>query len=122
MQPLRCGVRIFAAVTITMVCMATASLSEAQIIRLAGTVKDDTGRPVRAATITAENPDQAPSRLASTSNEKGQFGFIGIRRGLWTFTVEAPGFEPYVFRRSVAPGPRQEPMDVRLAKTAAPAT
>jgi hypothetical protein len=121
MQAFRCGVRIFAAVTVTMVWMASASRSEAQVIRLAGTVKDDTGRPVRGAVITAENPDQAPPRMVSTSNEKGQFGFIGIRRGLWTFTVEAPGFEPYVFRRPVAPGPRQEPMDVRLAKTATPA-
>lgn len=94
--------------------------AQAQVIRVAGTIRDDAGGAVRGATIVAENPDQTPPRLTTTSNDKGQFGFIGVRRGLWTMTVDAPGFEKVQFRRQVATG-RQEPIDVRLARTAAPA-
>ena len=95
------------------------SHAQAQVIRVSGTVRDDAGGQVRGATIVAENPDQTPPRLTTTSNDKGQFGFIGVRRGMWTVTVDAPGFEKVQFRRQVATG-RQEPIDVRLARTAAP--
>ena len=95
------------------------SHAQAQVIRVAGTIKDDAGGPVRGATIVAENPDQTPPRLTTTSNDKGQFGFIGVRRGVWTLSVDAPGFEKVQFRRQVATG-RQEPIDVRLARTATP--
>ena len=94
--------------------------ASAQVIRVSGTVKDDGGRPVRGAAITADNPDQAPSRLTATSNAKGEFGFMGIRRGAWTIAVEAPGFERLQFRHTVTSG-RQQPIDVRLAHTATPA-
>ena len=99
--------------------LAGVSHAQAQVIRVAGTVRDDAGGPVRGATIVAENPDQTPPRLTTTSNDKGQFGFIGVRRGLWTVSVDAPGFERLQFRRQVATG-RQEPIDVRLTRTAAP--
>ena len=99
--------------------LAGVSHAQAQVIRVAGTVRDDAGGPVRGATIVAENPDQTPPRLTTTSNDKGQFGFIGVRRGLWTVSVDAPGFERIQFRRQVATG-RQEPLDVRLTRTAAP--
>jgi Carboxypeptidase regulatory-like domain len=89
-----------------------------QVIRAAGTVKDDDGSPIRGAVITAVNPDRAPPRLTATSNDKGQFGIIGIRRGSWTFTVEAPGYEPVRFRHQIVAGTRQAPIEVRLAKSA----
>src|SRR5262245_10585985 len=103
-----------AAALLSIVCAASV---EAQVIRVAGTIKDDDGHPVRGAIVTAENPDQTPPRLTTTSNDKGQFGFIGIRRGLWTFSVDAPGFEPVRFRKQVATG-RQEPVQVTLGKAA----
>jgi tetratricopeptide (TPR) repeat protein len=91
------------------------------VIRLTGSIKDMAGRPIRGAVITAENPDQAPPRMESTSNDKGQFAFLGIRRGSWTFTVQAPGYELVQFSRPVGPGPRQDPLDLRLTRTAGPA-
>jgi hypothetical protein len=91
----------------------------AQVIRVSGTVKDDTGRPIRGAAVTAENPDQAPARLTATSNARGEFGFIGVRRGLWTITVDAPGFERLQFTQTVAAG-RQQPLELRLTHTLAP--
>ncbi len=100
-------------------CVLAGAEASAQVIRIAGTIKDDDGRPVRGAAITAENPDNTPPRLTTTSNDKGQFGFIGLRRGSWTISVDAPGFEPTRFSRPVAAG-RQQAMDVRLARTAVP--
>jgi tetratricopeptide (TPR) repeat protein len=91
-----------------------------QVIRVAGTVKDDAGRAVRGAVITAENPDQAPPRLTATSNERGQFGFIGIRRGVWTIHVEAQGHEAVRFSRRVSAGARQPPLDVSLVREPTP--
>jgi tetratricopeptide (TPR) repeat protein len=101
--------------------VAGAAAAEAQVIRVAGTIKDDAGAPVRGASIVAENPDHSPPRLTTTSNDKGAFGFIGVRRGQWTLTVDAPGFEKVQFRQQVAAG-RQAPIDVRLDRTVTPAT
>jgi tetratricopeptide (TPR) repeat protein len=101
--------------------VAAAAAAEAQVIRVAGTIKDDAGAPVRGASIVAENPDNSPPRLTTTSNEKGAFGFIGVRRGQWTLTVDAPGFEKVQFRQQVAAG-RQAPIEVRLDRTITPAT
>ncbi len=108
--------RMIVSVVFLAVCLAAAP-AHAQVIRVPGSVKDTNGRPIRGAVITAENPDQAPPRLTATSNDKGQFAFLGIRRGLWTFTVEAPGFETLLVRRPVTPGARQEPIDARLTKS-----
>jgi hypothetical protein len=93
---------------------------QAQVIRVAGTLKDEAGRPVRRAAVVAENPDNTPPRLTTTSNDKGQFGFIGMRRGTWTITVDAPGFEKLSFTRQVTSG-RQPAIDVRMSATAVPA-
>jgi tetratricopeptide (TPR) repeat protein len=100
---------------------AAAAAAEAQVIRVAGTIKDDAGAPVPGASIVAENPDHSPPRLTTTSNDKGEFGFIGVRRGQWTLTVDAPGFEKVQFRQQVAPG-RMAPIEVRLDRTITPAT
>jgi tetratricopeptide (TPR) repeat protein len=108
---------MFAAVLVA----AAAAAAEAQVIRVAGTIKDDAGAPVRGASIVAENPDHSPPRLTTTSNDKGAFGFIGVRRGLWTLTVDAPGFEKVQFRQQVAAG-RMAPIEVRLDRTITPAT
>ena len=100
---------------------AAAAAAEAQVIRVAGTIKDDAGAPVRGASIVAENPDHSPPRLTTTSNDKGEFGFIGVRRGQWTLTVDAPGFEKVQFRQQVAAG-RMAPIEVRLDRTITPDT
>lgn len=90
-----------------------------QVIRAAGVVRDEGGAPIRGAVVTAINPDNTPPRITTTSNDKGQFGVIGIRRGTWTFTIEAPGYEPATIRQVVV-GTRPPPIDVRLAANAAP--
>ena len=71
-----------------------AATATAQVARISGIVKDDTGQPIKGATIRADNPDVALSTLTAASDEKGRFAMIGLARGEWTFTAEAPGFQP----------------------------
>ena len=54
-------------------------------------MKDEAGQPVKGATITAENPEASPSSFTATTDDKGRFSIIGLKRGNWTFTAQAPG-------------------------------
>lgn len=58
-----------------------------------GSVRDADGKPLKGATITAENPDAAPSTFTGSSDGKGRFSLLGLRGGTWTVTVQAPGFQ-----------------------------
>jgi tetratricopeptide (TPR) repeat protein len=80
--------RLLAAFAFVLLVSATASAQG----RVTGTVKDAEGHTVKAATITAENPN-LPS-VTVTSDAKGRFSFLGLRGGAWTFTANAPGFFP----------------------------
>jgi tetratricopeptide (TPR) repeat protein len=64
----------------------------AQTGRIAGVVKDDHGDPVKGATIVAENPDASPSSFTASTDEKGRFGIIGLRTGVWQMRASAPGY------------------------------
>src|SRR5262245_54597564 len=71
---------------------ACAASAVAQTGRVGGMVKDDTGQPIKGATVTAENPSASPSSFTATTDDKGRFSIIGLRTGSWTFTAQAPGF------------------------------
>jgi tetratricopeptide (TPR) repeat protein len=71
-----------------------AALASGQVARISGIVKDDGGQPLKGATIRADNPDAALGTLTAASDEKGRFAMIGLARGEWMFTAEAPGFQP----------------------------
>ena len=73
--------------------MALAGGAAAQIGRVQGLVRDDEGQPIKGATVTAENPNTAPSSFTATADAKGRFAMIGLRSGQWKFTAKAPGFE-----------------------------
>jgi CHAD domain-containing protein len=62
--------------------------------RAAGMVRDLDSEPIKGATVTADNPDASPRTRTTVSDAKGRFGFMGLRRGTWTFSVQAPGYEP----------------------------
>ena len=68
--------------------------AEAQVARVAGLVKDENGQPVKGATVRAENPDAPLGSLTAATDDKGRFAIIGLARGEWAFTAEAPGFQP----------------------------
>ena len=71
-----------------------AANAAAQTGRVGGTVKDESGQPIKGATITAENPNASPSSFTATTDDKGRFSMIGLRSGQWTFSAQSPGFAP----------------------------
>src|SRR5204863_5075476 len=38
--------------------------------------------------------DASPSSFTATTDDKGRFSIIGLKRGTWAFTAQAPGFAP----------------------------
>lgn len=64
----------------------------AQTARATGTVRDEAGKPIKGATIRALNPEIGPRWVISTSDSKGRWGMVGLRVGIYTFVVDAPGF------------------------------
>jgi tetratricopeptide (TPR) repeat protein len=61
--------------------------------RIAGMVLDETGKPIKAATVTAESDNMGETFSAST-DEKGRFTMIGLRPGRWRVIATAPGYLP----------------------------
>jgi tetratricopeptide (TPR) repeat protein len=75
---------------------------------IGGVVRSDEGDPIRGAVVTAQNKDATPPSRSAVSDEKGRFGIIGLRSGLWSVMVKAPGYEPAVLTwpvRSTMAGP-----------------
>lgn len=85
---------LFRSALIALAVLAIAGTAGAQTGRVGGQVKDDTGNPIKGATVTAENPGASPSSFTATTDDKGRFSIIGLRTGDWKFTVQAPGFAP----------------------------
>jgi TolA-binding protein len=74
------------------VMLAVAAPGYPQIGRLAGTVNDDSGKPIKGAQVTAESPDATPNTFSTVTDDNGRFSLIGMRTGPWKLTAEAPGF------------------------------
>jgi len=70
-----------------------AASAAAQVGRVSGIVRDPDGQPIKGATVRAENPDAPLGSLTAATDDKGRFAIIGLARGEWMFTVEAPGFQ-----------------------------
>src|SRR5262245_31986456 len=73
--------------------LMTAISASAQVARVSGIVRDEAGQPLKGATIRAENPDAPLNTLTAATDDKGRFAIIGLARGEWMFTAEAPGFQ-----------------------------
>jgi len=59
--------------------------------RISGVVNDESNKPIKAATIAAENPDTNTTYTATT-DDKGRFTILGLRPGAWRFVAAAPGY------------------------------
>ena len=70
-----------------------ARTASAQVARVSGIVRDESGQPLKGATIRAENPDAPLGLFTAATDDKGRFAIIGLARGEWMFTAEAPGFQ-----------------------------
>jgi len=94
----------------------TASAQVSQIARVAGLVRDEAGKPIPGASITASNPDQAPATFTASTDPKGRFAILGLRRGSWTFSVSPPGFKTTRGGGDVQVGRPNAPINVTLMK------
>jgi hypothetical protein len=79
---------IFAA---SFVAPANRTYAQVNTVNLSGTVLDPQGLAVKGATITVKNNANGAER-AGTSSENGGYKIIGVPPGVYTMTVEAPGF------------------------------
>ena len=102
--------------------VAWAAGAAAQTGRVGGTVKDESGQPIKGATITAENPSASPSSFTATTDDKGRFSIIGLKSGPWTFSAQAPGFGPESGKLNVQTiGSPNPPLTFTLKKGGGPA-
>jgi len=74
--------------------LTIAGSAAAQGSRVVGTVKDETGQPIKGATLSLENPDAIPRNFTATSDERGRFAVLGLKSGDWSIVAQAPGFLP----------------------------
>jgi Flp pilus assembly protein TadD len=101
---------------------AMCGVAAAQTGRVGGTVKDESGQPVKGATVTAQNPNASPSSFTATTDDKGRFSVIGLRGGMWTFSAQAPGFAPESGKLNVSTiGTPNPPLTFTLKKGSGPA-
>jgi tetratricopeptide (TPR) repeat protein len=73
----------------------------AQGSRVVGIVKDETGQPIKGATLSLENPDAIPRNFTATSDDRGRFAVLGLKAGEWSIVAQAPGFLPDATRVQV---------------------
>lgn len=101
-------------------CLAAVDPAAAQTSRVVGRVRDaETGRPIRGATVVAENPEAAPASYTAASDEKGNFAIIGLKTGRWTFTASAPGYRAETGVMPVRMLSANPPIEFRLARDVA---
>src|SRR5437868_11524250 len=81
--------------------LTIAGPAAAQGSRVVGIVKDETGQPIKGATLSLENPDAIPRNFTATSDERGRFAVLGLKAGEWSIIAQAPGFLPEATRVQV---------------------
>ena len=107
---------LFPAVVLALLS-STSAAGQGAVARISGTVQDEGGQPVAGATITATNPDQSPSTFTATTNDKGRFGILGLRRGTWELAIAAPGFRTARASGDVQTTRPNLPLAVRLVRS-----
>jgi len=81
--------------------LSIAGSAYAQGSRVVGIVKDETGQPIKGATLSLENPDAIPRNFTATSDDRGRFAVLGLKAGEWSIVAQAPGFLPDATRVQV---------------------
>jgi len=99
---------------LTVAILSLALPAAAQTGQAVGSVMNPSGDAIKAATIKAVNKDISPYEFTSTTNSKGRFAMVGLRPGLWTFTVEAPGYQPVIGTAPIRSGPTGVPLRLVL--------
>ena len=96
--------------------LSFAAQAAAQVGRVNGVVKDESGQPLKGATVVAQNSNFGQS-LTATTDDKGRFTMIGLRAGTWQFLAQAPGFAVDAGQMPVRMGAPNPPIQFVLKKT-----
>jgi tetratricopeptide (TPR) repeat protein len=97
--------------------VGSAATAGAQVARVGGFVRDDTGQAIKGATIRADNPDAPLGTLTVATDDKGRFAIIGLARGEWSFVAEAPGYQSQYAELNIQrTGTPQPPLTFTLRK------
>jgi Flp pilus assembly protein TadD len=101
-------------------CLALATPAAAQNTqgRISGIVNDENNKPIKAATVAAENAE-INQTFTATTDEKGRFTIIGLRPGTWQFTAAAPGYFADRGTMPIRVGSPNPPIAFALKKTGA---
>jgi len=93
-----------------------AGVAGAQSSRIAGVVRDETGSPIRGATVHGEMTGGTTFSLTAATDDRGRFIFVVSRSGDWLLTFEAPGFNTTTLPASVRLGGVAPTLDVKLER------
>lgn len=93
--------------------LSLAGAAEAQNGRVSGIVREESGQPLKGATVTADNRSIGQS-FTATTDDKGRFQMIGLRGGEWRFIAQAPGFAPEGGMLNVRTGGPNVPVNFQL--------
>ena len=107
----------FGVIVAVALVVGSAATAGAQVARAGGFVRDDTGQPIKGATVRADNPDAPLGTLTVATDDKGRFAIIGLARGEWSFVAEAPGFQSQFAELNIQrTGTPQPPLTFTLRK------
>ncbi|MBI2222419.1 MAG: carboxypeptidase regulatory-like domain-containing protein [Acidobacteria bacterium] len=112
--------RTLAAVT-ALVALPAAAFGQLGTGRVAGTIRDERGRPLKGATVVAANDVYFPRSFSAATDDKGRFSILGLRRAIYKVTIRAAGFETVTFDLPVVSGPRNPALDLKLVRSLEPA-
>lgn len=115
--------RLLSLAAAALVLLATASPAWAQGSlsgRAMGQVLDQSGRAIKGAIVRATNRQAYPPEITSTTDDKGRFAMIGLRTGVWTFSIEAPGYVTFTGSYPMRANTPPPPFRVSLERTLEP--
>jgi Tfp pilus assembly protein PilF len=81
--------------------------------RVSGTVKDQQGKPIAGAKISATSPE-SDRALEATADKDGKWALLGFRSGTYEFSFSATGYAPISYKNAVKQMGRNPSMDVVL--------
>src|SRR5262245_32103648 len=84
-------------VSMVLATLLAVMLSNAQVLTgtLSGTVKDESGGVLPAASVHLSSPALISGPISIVTNERGQFRFVSLATGDYVLDVEMPGFAAY---------------------------
>ncbi len=110
--------RVLVLAAVSTVVLTTSAT--AQVGRVTGVVRDEGGKPIKAATVVAQNDQATPASFTAVTDDRGRWAMIGLQAGLWSFRASAPGYQASVGSGRVQTLGSNPSMEFRLASGPGP--